>query len=77
MASACSTHPPPSPAAPPRQPATTAMRLPTPVLGNLSPQWQSFAREFGLSYRDVLGLMNIPPVPDLDAEILVIVANKL
>lgn len=81
MASACSTHPPPSPTgeAPPppalqRQPAT---RLPTPLLSSLSPQWQTFAHEFGLSYRDVLGLMSFEPVLDLDAEKLVIIANQL
>lgn len=53
------------------------VRLPTPLLSSLSPQWQTFAHEFGLSYRDVLGLMNFPPVLDLDAEKLVIIANQL
>ena len=52
-------------------------RLPTPLLSSLSPQWQTFAHEFGLSYRDVLGLMSFEPVLDLDAEKLVIIANQL
>lgn len=82
MASACSTHPPPAqqPSAPPAAappPEQTRQRLPTPLLSSLSPQWQAFACEFGLSYRDVLGLMSFDPVLDLDAEKLVIIANQL
>lgn len=74
MASACSTHPtsPSSPRSPRARPSA-----PTPLLSNLPKAWQTFASDFGLNYRDVLGLMSYEPVPDLDAEKLVAIVNQL
>ena len=74
MASTCSTHPtsPGSPHATPRAPAR-----PTPLLSNLPTAWQTFAYEFKLTYRDVIGLMSFEPVADLDAEKLVVIVNQL
>jgi len=78
MASTCSTHPtsPGSPRTTPRASARPTAR-PTPLLSNLPTAWQTFAYEFGLTYRDVIGLMSFEPVADLDAEKLVVIVNQL
>ena len=78
MASTCSTHPtsPGSPRTTPRASARSTAR-PTPLLSNLPTAWQAFANEFGLTYRDVIGLMSFEPVADLNAETLVVFVNQL
>lgn len=74
MASTCSTHP-TSPGSPRTTPRASAR--PTPLLSNLPTAWQAFANEFGLTYRDVIGLMSFEPVADLNAETLVVFVNQL